>query len=129
MKQKPANKLKGLQGEQFDLIVVRRIPPSKGHPVAFQFDQPIIRKGYPMGVTAQIVHHLFRIFQGRLTVNHPRPMIKSRDESFKSSGFFQFLDLSWKLEFPSLILPFQSIQEFASKQTGEHLDRDEEVFL
>jgi hypothetical protein len=129
MKQKPANKLEGLQGEQFDLIVVRRIPPSKGDLVALQFDQPVIGEGYPMSVPTQIVHHLFRIFQRGLTINHPRLTIKIREESFKGRRFLQFLDLSWKPEFPSLILPFQPIQEFASKQRGEHMDWDEEVFL
>jgi hypothetical protein len=79
MKQETANELKSLQGQQFDFVVVRRIPPSKAHLGAFKFDQPIIGEGYPMGVTAQIVHHFFRMLQWRPTVNHPLLMIKIRD--------------------------------------------------
>ncbi len=87
MKQETANELKGLQGQPFDLVVVRRIPPSKGDLVAFPFDQPIIGEGHPMGVTAQIIDHLLRIFQGRPTVNHPLLMIKIREQSFEGRGF------------------------------------------
>ncbi len=115
MKEKPANELKGLQGQQFDLIRVRRIPPSKNHPLVLHLDQPLIGEGNPMIVTAPIVYYLFRMFQRRLTINHPRLMIKIHEESFKSRGFLQFFDLSWKPEFPSLILPFQTIQELASR--------------
>src|SRR5512136_3050620 len=129
MKQKAANKLKGLQGQQFNLIVIRRIPPSKGHLGTLQFDQPIVGESYPMRIPAQIVHHFFRMLQGTLTVNHPCLMIKIREESFKSRCFLQLLDLAWKPEFPGVILLFQAIQEFPSKQAGEHLDRDEEVPL
>ncbi len=77
----------------------------------------------PVGVTAQIAYYLFRIFQWRPTVNHTRLMIKIRDQSFESRGFLQFIDLSTKLQFPSLILPFQPIQEFPSIQGGEHSHR------
>ena len=103
MKQKTANELKGLQGHQFDFVVVRRVPPAKGYLVALQFDQPIIGEGYPMGVTAQVVHHPLGIVQWGLTVNHPLLMIKIAQESFEGSDFFQLFDLAWKLELSSLI--------------------------
>jgi hypothetical protein len=86
MKQETANELKGLQGQPFDFVVVCRIPPSKGHPVVLHVDQPIIGEGHPISVAAQIVHYFFRMLQGRLTVNHPRLMIKMGEESFKSRG-------------------------------------------
>jgi hypothetical protein len=82
-----------------------------------------------MRVPTQIGHHFFRMLQGGLTVNHPWLMIKIREESLKGRRFPQLLDLAWKPEFPGLILPFQTIQELASKQAGEHFDRDEEVLL
>ncbi len=56
-------------------------------------------------------------------------MIKIGQQSFKDRQFLQLLDLSWELQLPSLIPLFQAIQEFASKQGGEHLDRDEEVLF
>ena len=52
MKQKTADELKDLQGQQFNLVVVRRVPPTKGYLVALHFDQPIIGEGYSVGVTA-----------------------------------------------------------------------------
>jgi hypothetical protein len=82
-----------------------------------------------MRIPAQIVHHFFRMLQGGLTVNHPWLVIKIREESLKGRRFLQLLDLAWKPKFPGLILPFQTIQELASKQAGEHLGRDEEALL
>jgi len=77
-----------------------------------------------MGVTAEIVHHFFRMLQGGLTVNHPWLMIKIRQKSFKNRRLLQLFDLSWKLKLPSLILPFQTIEKLTAEQGGEHLDRD-----
>ena len=77
MEQKTANELKGLQGEQFDFVVIRRIPPSKGHPVILHFDQPVIGEGDPMRVPAQIVHHFFRALQGG-AYSKP-PMVGDKD--------------------------------------------------
>jgi hypothetical protein len=95
--------------------------------VALHLYQTIIGEGYPMGITVRIVYQLLRIFQWGLTIDHPRLMIKIRQESSKGRGFLQFLNLARKPKFPSLTPLFQAIEEFASKQGGEYLDRDEEV--
>src|SRR4030067_2929815 len=83
MKQETANEFKHLQSDPLDLVPVCRVPPPEGHLSSLDLDQPIIREGHPMGVAAQIIHHLFGVSQWRLTVNHPILIIKTRQESLK----------------------------------------------
>src|SRR5262250_3804595 len=61
----------GREGHGFLLIVVAIVPPTEFHLTVFDVDDPMVGNGYPMGVAANVIHHLLWSGEGRLGVDDP----------------------------------------------------------
>ncbi len=59
------------EGHGFLLIVVAVVSPTKFHLTLFNFDNPMIGNGHPVGVAADIVHHLLWPGERWLGVDDP----------------------------------------------------------
>ena len=59
------------EGHGLLLIVVAVISPGEFHFTAFDIDDPMIGDGHPVGVAADVVHHLLWSGEGRFRVNNP----------------------------------------------------------
>ena len=66
MQQEAAQELVERQGHQFLLIVVSRVAPTKGDLAADRRDQSMVGDSHAMGVTAEIVQHIFGAAKGGL---------------------------------------------------------------
>jgi len=76
MEQKTANELKGLKSHQLDRVALSRVSKPYGDLVLIEGSYAIVGKGYPMGVTTQIVDHMVSSTEWRLTEDHPVLVIK-----------------------------------------------------
>jgi hypothetical protein len=61
----------GVEGHQFLLIVVSRVPPTKADLAVGKRDQAMVRNGDAMSVTAEIVEHVLGTTEGRLAIDDP----------------------------------------------------------
>src|SRR6516225_3497771 len=59
------------EGHGLLLIVVAIVSPGEFYFTAFDIDDPMVRDGYPMGVAADVVHHLLWAGEGRFSVDDP----------------------------------------------------------
>ena len=67
VEQKSLDGLVRREGHGFLLIVVAVVSPFKLYLATFDVDDPMIRNGHPVGVAADIVHHLLWPGESRLT--------------------------------------------------------------
>jgi len=71
VQQEAAQELIQRKGQQFLLIVVRRIAPTKGDLVVGQRDQSMVGDGYAMGVSAEILEYVVGTAEGWFGVDDP----------------------------------------------------------
>jgi hypothetical protein len=71
VQQEAAQELIQRKGQQFLLIVVRRIAPMKGDLAVGQRDQSMVGDGYAMGVSAEILEYIVGAAEGWFGVDDP----------------------------------------------------------
>ena len=67
----PPDELVCREGHGLLLIVIAVISPGEFHFTAFDIDDPMIGDGHPVGVAADVIHHLLWSGEGRFSVDDP----------------------------------------------------------
>ena len=71
MQEEAAQELIQGYGHQFLLVVIRGVSPTKGDLAVGQRDQAMVGDGHAMGVTAEILEHIFGAAKGWFGVDDP----------------------------------------------------------
>ena len=109
------------------LIVVSGVAPTKGDLAVLEGNQPVVRDGHAVGVTAEVVEHILRTTERWFGIDDPifakqRPEPRGEDLRFSEesqiAGKVQLLSLKGQLE-PSDELP--------AKYAPEPLDGEKEA--
>ena len=79
-------------------MVVRRIAPAESDLAIAEGDQAVVGDSYAMGVTAEIVHDIFRATEGAFQIDHPILSMKGSQPSGEDLGLCQKLQVSVEVE-------------------------------
>ena len=71
VKQESSDELVGSDGHRSHLVTARVISPTEGNAFAIEGDEPMVRDGDTMSITAEIADNLFRPAEGGLGINNP----------------------------------------------------------
>lgn len=108
-----ADKLHGVQGHRFRLILMGVIPPEKSDLAVLQGQNAVIGDGNAMGITSQISNYFFSGAKRRLAVYDPL---------FAAANVQEFLVCIRKFL-------FEKGQEFAPEFSGKHPNGQEEFLF
>ena len=81
---------------------------------------------YPVGITAEVVEHIFRTTKGWFGVDDPmfsEPWPQPRGEDLRLSEWRQ---IAGKVQLPSLKSRFDRVDELSAKDAPEHVDGEKE---
>src|ERR1017187_3756396 len=90
-------------------------------------DDSMIRDGYAVGVTGQILQHMFRSPKRRLRIDHPVLAKQGAQEGSEHLLVRQRQTGSVKTQLPFVEGPTQTGDELAAKDPAEHLHRQEKA--
>jgi len=127
MQEEAAQELIQGYGHQFLLVVIRRVSPTKGDLVVGQRDQAMVGDGHAMGVTAEILEHMFGAAKGWFGVNDPVFSEQWPEPGSKDLGLREQSQITGKVQLAMLKGRLESGDELAAKHTSEYLDGEEEV--
>jgi hypothetical protein len=127
VEQKAAQELIERYGHQSLLIVVSRVPPTKGNLAVDQRDQSMVGDGHAMGVAAQVLEHIVGAAEGWFGVNDPVFSEQWPEPGSEDFGLREQSQIAGKLQLAMLKGRLESGDELAAKHTSEYLDGEEEV--
>ena len=82
MQEKPAQEFMSVEGQRADLAPMPIILPPKRDRVVGDGVESVIRDGDPVRIPREVVQHVGRTTEGRLSVDHPRlPMERSEERA------------------------------------------------
>lgn len=127
MEQESSDELLGRQRHSFLLIVVAVIPPLELDLPVFDIQDPMIGNRDPVGVAADVVHHLLGPGEGRLGVDDPFRMAHRIEMPAENLRISKGLEGREELEFAGIESLLQISQEQSAKQAGQHPYGQEET--
>ena len=127
MQEEAAQELIEREGHQFFLIVVRRIAPTKGDLAVGQRYQSMVGDGDAVGVTAEILEHIFGAPEGRFGVDDPIFSEQRSQPGCEDFGLRKQSQIAGKMKLAVLKGGLESGHEFAAKHTSEYLDGKKEA--
>src|SRR6202012_2766285 len=127
--EKAANELVRFQrhhaGPLFVFMTV--ILPLEGDFVVPDGEKPLVGKGDPVGVPAEIFESPLRASKGWFGIDHPFAAFLSRQALGKGKGILERDDLATEKQLALIERVFQRIQKEPSEETGQHFYRQEEA--
>jgi len=127
VRQKPPGELVRREGKGFLLIVVAVVPPFEFHLAIFDIDDPMIGNGDPVGVAADILHHLLWPGERWLGVDDPIHIAHQIEMIGESLWILECLKRREELQLASVEGLLQILQERSAEQPGEYLYRQETI--
>jgi hypothetical protein len=114
------NELLGRESHDFLLIVVAVVPPLELDLPVFDIHDPMIGNRDPVGVAADIVHHLLGSGERRFGVDDPFHMAHGIEMPAEYLRVSKGLEGREELEFAGIESLLQISQEQSAKQAGQH---------
>lgn len=121
------NELLGRERHDFLLIVVAVVAPLELDLPVFDLQDPVIGNGDPMGVAADVVHHLLGAGERRLGVDDPFRMAHGIEMPAENLRISKGLAGREELEFAVIESFLQISQEQSTEQGGQHPYGQEET--
>ena len=115
MEQESSDELLGRERHSFLLIVVAVIPPLELDLPVFDIQDPMIGNRDPVGVAADVVHHLLGASEGRLGVYDPFRMAHRIEMPAENLQISKGLEGREELEFAGIESFLQISQEQSAK--------------
>ncbi|HKE23514.1 MAG TPA: hypothetical protein VKB88_14205, partial [Bryobacteraceae bacterium] len=97
MQQEAAHKLHCIQGHDFFLVAVSRIPPAKSNLTLFEAKQSTVGDGDAVGVMSQVLNDMPRGRKGLLGVDDPVFIFERPGKSIESFALLQWSQRSAQL--------------------------------
>lgn len=114
------NELLGGESHDFLLIVVAVVPPVELDLPVFDLHDPMIGNRDPVGVAADVVHHLLGAGEGRLGVDDPFHIAHGIDMPAENLRVTKGLEGREELEFAGIESLLQISQEQSAEPAGQH---------
>jgi hypothetical protein len=108
------------------LLAVGVVLPGESDLVILKGEQAMIGDGDAMGVASQVAEHTVRSSERGFGINDPILTEESSEEGSERLQVAQRLQASGEDELPLAETPLQAGHEFASQDTTEHFDREQE---
>jgi hypothetical protein len=127
MEEESPDELLGRESHDFLLIVVAVVPPLELDLPVFDIHDPMIGNRDPVGVAADIVHHLLGSGERRFGVDDPFHMAHGIEMPAEYLRVSKGLEGREELEFAGIESLLQISQEQSSEQAGQHPYGQEET--
>jgi hypothetical protein len=108
------------------LLAVGVVLPEEGDAVILKGQQAMIGDGDAMGVASQVMEHALGSSERGFGINDPILTEEGSEEGSERLRVAQRLQASGEDELPLTETPLQAGHEFASEDTTEHFDREQE---
>jgi hypothetical protein len=115
------------QGHQFLLIVMSRVPPTKGDLAIGQRDEAMVGDGHAMGVTAEILEHIFGAAEGWFAIDHPVLAKQGSQPGSEDLGLSEECQIAREVELLVLEGGVETGHELSTEDTTQHLDGKKEA--
>jgi len=126
MEQKSAQELIDFKSHGPLLVAVRGISPAEGDLAIGQSDQPGVRDGDAMSVSAEIAEHMFGSSEGPLGIDDPVLAEQHPQPGPEGTRLGQRQQTAVELEITSMECVAKSFDELAAEDPAEHADGQEE---
>lgn len=83
MKQEAADELDRIEAHDAAPVVVPGVSPTEAHVAVVKAEKSSVGDGDPVGVSGQILQHMFGSSERRLGVNHPLPSAQTAEQRVK----------------------------------------------
>ena len=87
VEQEPADELLGVEGHDLHAIAVGVVLPTKADDPVVETEEPVVGKGDPVGVTAEVLEHLGGAGEGPLGVDDPVGLAELSEPRCEGRGF------------------------------------------
>ena len=126
VKQESVKELDGRKSHRARGIITFPILPPERDLAVVETDEPMVGDGDAVGVARQIVEDMFRPAKGTLRVDDPIDMVQRSDKGAESFRVIERCKITEELQLSPIERPAQSVQELATEDSAEHVDRKEE---
>ncbi len=127
VQEETAQELIEREGHQFFLIVVSRVPPTKGDLAVSQRDQSMVGDGDAVSVTAEILEHILGAAEGWFRVDHPVFAKQRSQPGGEEFGLREQRQIPGKVQLAMLKGRFETVDELAAKHPPEHGNGEKEA--
>ena len=127
VEQESPDELLGRERHSFLLIVVAVVAPVELDLPVFDIHDPMIGNRDPVGVAADVVHHLLGSSEGRLGVDDPFHTTHGIEMPEETLRISKGLEGREELKFAGIESLLQISQEQSSEQAGQHPYGQEET--
>lgn len=125
--QEAADEFRGIERQGFLLAVVAVVFVRKRNIAVLNSQDSPVADSDAMGITPQIVDHLFRPAEGAFGIHHPLFFVQRGEQLFERFFMLQSRGLSAELQLTLLIQVPQVMQEFSAEQAGKHAYRQKTI--
>jgi len=127
VKKEATEKLIARDSHHFLLIVVGRVPPTKGNLAVHQRDQTMVGDGHAMGIAAQILEHILGATEGWFGVDDPMFAEERTQPGSEELGMGERCKFSGQVQLTAFEGRLQAGDELTAKHAPEHLDGEKEA--
>ena len=120
MKKEPADKLVGLEGHGFLVVMVGIIAPEEGNLVVPEGEEAVIADGDSVGISAEVLKDPLGAIEGGFAIDDPLLPVERPLKGFEISEIFEMTETVRKKEIPF----FEGILEEAQELTSEQSRQD-----
>jgi hypothetical protein len=129
MKQEPSDKLIGLEGHGLLEVMVGIISPKEGNLAVPEGEEAVIADGDSVGISAEVLKDPLGAIEGRFAIDDPLLPVERSLKGLEVSRIFEMTETVGKKEIPFLEGMIEEVQELASEQGRQDLNRKEKPFL
>jgi hypothetical protein len=128
MKQEPADKLIGLEGHGFLVVMVGIISPEEGNLAVPEGEEAVIADGYSVGISAEVGKDPPGAIEGRFAIDDPLLAVERSLKGFEVFGIFEMTETVGKKEIPFFEAILEEVQELPFEQSRQDPYRKEKPF-
>ena len=128
MKQEPSDKLIGLEGHGFLMVMVGIISPEEGNLAVLEGEDAVIADGDSVGISAEVLKDPLGAIEGRFAIDDPLLTVERSLKGLEVSRIFEMTETVGKKEIPFLEGMIEEVQELPFEQGRHDPDREEKPF-
>ena len=116
MQQEPSDKLIGLEGHGFWVVMVGIISPEEGNLAVLEGENTIVADGDSVSISAEVLKDPPGAIEGRFAIDDPLLPVERSLKGLEVSRIFEMTETVGKKEIPFLEGMIEEVQELASEQ-------------
>jgi hypothetical protein len=128
MKQEPSDKLIGLEGHGFLVVMVGIIAPEEGNLAILEGEEAVIADSDSVGISAEVLKDSLGAIEGRFAIDAPLFAVERSLKGFEVFGIFEMTETVGKNELPFFKEVIEEVKEVTSEQGRQDPDGKEKPF-